>query len=190
MVKHSLHQRFFIALVPPPEIQAEANAIKQYFSDRYQSRAAHRSPPHITLQAPFEWPLAALPELTTALAQFASQQPGVSVVLNGFAAFPPRVIYIDVHPAPPLLLLQAQLTEYLHQTLALSSSRPSRAFVPHLTVAFRDLTKANFAAAWAEFRDRPLNYTFTAEALTLLQHDGQRWLIAAAYPLLSGKQER
>lgn len=183
MVTTSTRQRFFVALIPPPPFQAEANAIKQHFSDRYQSRAAQKSPPHITLQAPFEWPSTALPDLTTALTQFAQQYPAVPVTLDGFAAFPPRVIYIDVHPTPALLLLQTQLTAYLQTQIGLPPPKSQRPFVPHMTVAFRDLTKPNFAAAWAEFRDRPLHYSFTATALTLLQHNGQQWVVVSEHPL-------
>ncbi|NEN93697.1 MAG: 2'-5' RNA ligase family protein, partial [Okeania sp. SIO3H1] len=50
-----------------------------------------------------------------------------------------------------------------------------RPFSPHVTVAFRDLTKTNFRAAWLEFRERSLEFEFVASQLTLLIHNGKRW---------------
>ncbi|MFN6233029.1 MAG: 2'-5' RNA ligase family protein, partial [Microcystis sp.] len=48
---------FFIALLPPPEVQEIATKIKVEFAEIYNSRAALKSPPHVTLQPPFRWNL-------------------------------------------------------------------------------------------------------------------------------------
>jgi 2'-5' RNA ligase len=176
--------RFFLAILPPPDIQDYANQIKQYFADRYASCGAQKSPPHITLQPPFEWEDVNKTLLETFLQEFASRQSSVSIVLNGFDAFAPRVIFINVLQSQALLTLQKNLTADLAKTLGIidqvSLSRP---FSPHLTVAFRDLTKQNFQAAWREFQHRQLHFEFTAVNLTLLHHDGKRWNVQSEFPL-------
>jgi len=173
---------FFVALLPPQDIQDRANQIKQYFAKQYQSRAALKSPPHITLQAPFRWSNANLPVLEECLKEYASDRPSISITLNGFAAFPPRVIYIDVVRSPQLLISQADLTVRLEEKLGIvdrvSKTRP---FAPHMTVGFKDLTKQNFRLAWQEFQFRQLYFEFTASCLTLLRHDGIRWQIQAEF---------
>lgn len=178
--------RFFIALLPPPDIQAQVNAIKQHFSDRYDSRAALKSPPHITLQPPFELPSANLPALKQCLSTFANHREPVPVKLSGFAAFPPRVIYINVLKTQELLMLQTDLMAYLETALEIvdpvSKSRP---FSPHMTVAFRDLTRQNFKAAWPEFQQQALQFEFRANYLTLLLHDGKRWNVSDEFPFLA-----
>ncbi|MDZ8185680.1 MAG: 2'-5' RNA ligase family protein [Nostoc sp. ChiSLP02] len=174
--------RFFIALLPPQDIQDYANQIKQYFADNYASRGAQKSPPHITLQPPFEWADANFPLLEASLKEFASEQKPVPITLNGFAAFPPRVIYIDVVKTPELLTLQADLLTYLESKLrVVDEVSKTRPFKPHMTVAFRDLTKQNFKAAWPEFEKRQLYFEFTADELTLLLHDGRRWNIKSQF---------
>jgi 2'-5' RNA ligase len=171
-------RRFFIALLPTPEIQVYADEIKQYFSDRYHSRAAQKSPPHITLQPPFEWPTADLPQLEQQLNTFARSQLPFSVTLQGFAAFPPRVIYINVLKTPELLILHQSLLTDLENTLGIADPKSkTRPFTPHLTVAFRDLTRQNFKLAWPEFEPRSLQLEWLASSLTLLIHDNQRWNI-------------
>lgn len=182
---NSLNSRFFIALLPPQHIQDYANEIKQYFADNYASRGAQKSPPHITLQPPFEWANETISLLEASLKSFASGREVVPVTLSGYAAFPPRVIYINVVKTSALLTLQTDLMAYLENNLGIvdqvSKTRP---FAPHLTVAFRDLTKQNFQAAWPEFEQRQLDFEFTAEQLTLLLHDGKRWNIKSEFAFL------
>jgi 2'-5' RNA ligase len=177
---------FFIALLPPQEIQDYANQIKQYFADKYASRHAQKSPPHITLQPPFEWADVNLPKLEECLGDFASTQESLSIALSGFAAFAPRVIYINVVRSPELSRLQADLMTHLESCLGIVDKvGKSRPFAPHMTVAFKDLTKQNFKAAWAEFEQRQMFFEFTVSNLTLLLHDGGRWNIKTEFPFLS-----
>ena len=44
---------YFIALVPPEPIFTEVEELKNYFSQHFESSAALKSPPHITLHMPF-----------------------------------------------------------------------------------------------------------------------------------------
>jgi 2'-5' RNA ligase len=180
-------QRFFIALLPPPAIQTDVTAIKQIFADRYQSRAALKSPPHITLYPPFEWSADDLPKLSQALTQFASQQPPLTLQLSGFGSFAPRVIFVDVIRSPALQALQQELLAHTDMTLGLADPvSKTRPFTPHMTVGFRDLSCTQFHSAWAEFQHRPFEREFTATQLTLLIHNGQRWIIYQDFPFLGG----
>jgi 2'-5' RNA ligase len=178
---------FFVALLPPQDIQDYANQVKQHFADNYASRHAQKSPPHITLQPPFEWSNADVSRLEAALGEFASQQQSLSVTLTGFAAFPPRVIYIDVVRSQALVTLQADLMAHMEASLEIVDKvGKKRPFAPHMTVAFRDLTKQNFNAAWPEFAQRQLYFEFAADKLTLLNHDGRRWNITTEFGFLAG----
>lgn len=176
-------QRFFIALLPPAEVQAEATAIKEYFQAQYQSQGALRSPPHVTLQPPFEWDKEDLSRLYEALAAFTLQQSPIPMTLSGFSAFPPRVIFIDVVKTPELMAVQPALMTHLEKTLGIVDARSkNRRFAPHLTVAFRDLKPGAFRQAWPEFENRPFHAQFLVFDLTLLIHDGQRWQVDQHFP--------
>ncbi len=178
------NQRFFIALVPPLDIEQQITQIKLYFAEHYNSRGALNSPSHITLQPPFHSLAEDVPTLEQSLKEFSANRLSIPVTLSGFAAFDPRVIYVDVVKSPALLEMQQDLMSYLEANLGivdrLSQTRP---FVPHMTVAFRDLTRENFHTAWAEFSGRDLQFEFTASALTLLLHDDSRWNISNQFPL-------
>jgi 2'-5' RNA ligase len=176
---------YFVALLPPPALQNEITAIKQEIWQRFGSRAALKSPPHITLQPPFQWPAERQGELEQALASFAAGRSPIPVHLQNFAAFAPRVIYIDVVRGAELMALQPALIAHLEATCGIADpvakGRPQ--FIPHVTVGFRDLTTAAFHAAWAEFQDRPFAAEFMVPALTLLRYDGQRWQVVAEFQL-------
>ncbi|ERT09653.1 ligT like Phosphoesterase family protein [Lyngbya aestuarii BL J] len=174
---------FFIALLPTVDIQNEVTEIKQYFVEKYDSRHALKSPPHVTLQPPFKWSTDKLDHLEECLVNFSQAYSPLPITLSGFGAFPPRVIYVNVIKTPELLTLQKELMSYLETTLNIvdqvSKRRP---FSPHMTVAFRDLTRQNFRAAWLEFEHQSLEYQFTVSQLTLLVHNGKRWNIKAEFP--------
>ena len=178
----SVCKRFFIALLPPEEVRVKANEVKGVMRDRYASKAAFRSPPHVTLLAPFEWPVADLPRLANTLSEFAASQLPVPMTLDGFNAFKPHVIYINVVKSDRLMEIQPKLLYYLKDSLGLVSNRDqNRAFVPHLTVAFRDLKPAMFRQAWSVFQHQELHFDFTVGQLTLLIHDGKMWTVKESY---------
>ncbi|WP_299484924.1 2'-5' RNA ligase family protein [Acaryochloris sp. IP29b_bin.137] len=176
--------RYFLALLPPESVQEEVLAIQKIFAMEYQSRKALNAPPHITLQAPFEWPpassttIASIDAVVQALYRWADQHQSIPIQLSGFGAFAPRVIYIKVQLTPELLDLHSQLQTYCAQAWLIQDNRAqSRSFVPHMTVAFRDLKRASFYAAWPFFQDRQFDHPFVATDITLLKHNGQRWEI-------------
>jgi len=178
-------RRFFIALLPPEEIQDCAKEIQQYFAQTYDSRGAQNSPPHITLQPPFEWQLDNVAILEQCIQAFADTRKSVPVTLKGFGAFEPRVIYINVVKTPELLTLQKDLMAYMKASLGIVDQvSETRSFTPHMTVAFRDLTKKAFYDAWKKFERRPLDFEFTASGLTLLTHDGSRWNVSECFRFL------
>jgi 2'-5' RNA ligase len=175
-------QLFFIALLPPQEVREFADRIKQRFAEVYNSRAAQKSPPHITLQPPFRWQLEQLPILEQKLNEFARDRNPVPMILDGFSAFKPRVIYINVIRTPELLAIQQNLLNYLESSFNIvDRASKTRPFAPHLTVAYRDLTKDNFRKAWSEFQQQQLYFEFVIDRLTLLIHNGRGWQIGKEF---------
>ena len=175
---------FFVALLPPENVQQKATKIKEYFSQVYHSRAALKSPPHITLQPPFKWNLADLPILQQHLQEFAQSKAPIPLSLDGFGSFRQRVIYINVIKTPELIAIQRQFWKYLESSLGIiDEMAKKRPFSPHLTVAYRDLTRDNFQKAWSEFTDKEFLFEFIIPQLTLLIHNGKHWQICDNFTL-------
>jgi 2'-5' RNA ligase len=177
-----IFSRYFIALLPPLHIQDYANEVKQHFIDKYASSGASNSPPHITLKSPFEWLNTNVALLEEDLAKFASNRKAIPITLKGFAAFEPRVIYIDVLKTQELMTLQSELIEHLESNLDISDNiSKKRSFTPHMTVAFKDLTRQNFQAAWLEFERQDLHFEFTTKNITLLFNNSNKWDVKSEF---------
>jgi 2'-5' RNA ligase len=171
---------FFVALLPGEQIQREITRFKQYAARHFGSRHALRSPPHITLFPPFRWPSDRLPEIEASLGRVAAAERPFELELNNFNCFPPRVIFVDVAPGEALQGLHRRLNERLREELALEGDqRPN--FNPHVTVAFKDLQRNIFPAAWAHFSLVEYQRRFQAEKLVLLEHHAQGWAVLAEF---------
>jgi 2'-5' RNA ligase len=173
---------FFIALLPPEEIQEAVRSIQQDITDRFSSRAAQKSPPHITVQPPFYWNIEALSKLEDCLQVFSRGRSPVPIRLSGFGAFAPRVIYVNVVKTPELMQLKQDFDRQVVASLGEKLVVDQRPYAPHMTVAFRDLTRQNFMAAWPEFQAKPFEFSFVARQQTLLIHNGQRWTVHTEFP--------
>jgi 2'-5' RNA ligase len=178
-----------IALLPPERVAREIEAIEQYFARTYGSRHALKSPPHLTLQPPFRWPVAQWSPLEERVQQFARGHPPLALQLSGFGAFAPRVIYVAVAKTPKLEALHRALVASLSDPLGISDPKAKkRPFNPHITVAHRDLSERAFHQAWPAFRQREWRERFTVSQLTLLAHDGQQWQVSREFPLQGAEE--
>ena len=174
---------YFIALIPGEPVLTETRSLKYYFAEKYNTKAALRSPPHITLYMPFKWREDKEQQLQQSLASFARGRDPFVVELKGYGAFPPRVIFIDVERSEALQTLKTDLDQWMARDLkVLNEGKKERPFNPHLTVAFRDLKKPIFKTAWEEFQRKPFDAAFDANNLTLLRHNGQSWDVFRTFP--------
>ncbi|MEA5577491.1 2'-5' RNA ligase family protein [Anabaena sp. UHCC 0451] len=178
--------RFFIAILPPQNIQDYANKIKQHFFDNYASRGAQNSPPHITLKPPFLLEQEQVSILEIFLVNFAQNQNSLPITIDGFAAFLPRVVYMNVIKNQALLKLQSDLINDVENNLGIKDKGANNhTFTPHLTVARKDLKKSDFYKAWDDFKERQVYFEFVADNITLLLNDGKKWNVKSEFSLLS-----
>lgn len=166
---------YFIALVPPQEIEEEVKSLKEEIKEKYHSQKALKLPAHITLQKPFHMTEEDEPKLLRAMERAIKAQDEFTIKLKDFGAFPPRVIYVAVENEDSVKTLYENLAEELKKTSLLSEKEVMSKLHPHITIATRDLGKKQFHKAWEEFRNRHFQSIFTADELTLFKHNGKSW---------------
>ena len=167
---------YYIAVVLPSPQADAVKTLQNRAHTEYHSRAALRSPPHITLQAPFRLALDQVGVLKQVLTEFASSYSPVSIELDGFGCFPPRVVFVRVIENRMLYAIQHDLIKTLTENQMVGSGEQgSRAFHPHITIAFRDLIQRHFRSLWVEVEHKSFSGRFTASSITLLGHDGKSW---------------
>jgi len=62
-----------------------------------------------------------------------------------------------------------------------NANHKQRAYHPHVTLAFRDLRKTHFYAAWEEFKDQRFQAEFEVTSFQLLKHNGTQWEVFHDY---------
>lgn len=167
---------YFIAVVPPTEIQEEITKLKQEVAEKYESRHALKSPPHITLHMPFKWKDMRYEELVAVMEKLSNDFEPFEVQLKDFDFFEPRVVFVDVVENEKLNQLQKEVVDVFRKQLKLDNANyKNRPFYPHVTIAFRDLKKRMFYEAKKEFEKNEFNFKFRVEKISLLKHDGTKW---------------
>src|SRR5688572_17122426 len=174
-----VHQLYFIAIIPPPPLTAEIRLIQEDFSVRFLSKKALNVVPHITLLPPFRLRNEEIQRLHHWFETSRVDLDPFDLSLDGFAAFNNKkqpVVYLKPVVNDQLGQLHQQLFDAFHASfpglLPIGNLRP---FTPHLTIAYRDLTKAMFDQAWGEYRSRNYQATFTVDRYHLLKHSGKQW---------------
>ena len=183
MVVSGLKTLYYIAVVLPSPVADAVRTLQHRAHTAYHSRAALRSPPHITLQPPFRQPLDQVANLKQVLAEFASVYLPFPVGLNGFGCFLPRAVFVSVVENQMLSTVQHDLIRTLIQNQIVGpDEQPLRTFHPHITIAFRDLTQRHFRSLWGELEHGSFADQFTAKGITLLRHNGKSWSAEADFP--------
>jgi len=178
---------YFIALIPHDKLRDQIRSIKERMLTDYGAGHALKSPAHITLQRPFNRSERDEVFMSQALLRFASERKPFKVNLDGFGAFPPRVIYINIIDHEPLKELHSHLKEMLRTELNFTPEEIMKDMQPHMTVATRDLTKSAFSEAWSELQEEKFKASFEVNSIFLLKHNGRHWDIMEEFPF--GRKE-
>lgn len=177
------HPLFFIALLPPPDIQREVTDFKNFIADGWHARHALKSPPHLTLVPPFEWPQGELAPLRSFLEKFARNEPAFMLSLDNFGAFAPRVVFVKPYPSEALDRMFKRLIAALKSELGFEDPRNRRAYHPHMTIAHRDLAEEDFQAVWSHFRNESYVRRFPVRHISLLELRAGHWEVCAEFPI-------
>lgn len=172
---------YFIAITAEKLLAKEVSAFKNYMSAKYFSKAALTSPPHITLYPPFKWGIENENQILDSLELFIQNKESFTINLNGFDSFGSRTIYIKPEISEKLNNLHKGLLLHLKLSINLSDQQNERPYLPHMTIATRDLRKEFFQEAWKEFRRKEFNRDFNVAGITLLRHNGKFWDIAKIF---------
>lgn len=170
------HKKYFVAIIPPEPFYSDIHKIKTHLKTEHQTLGALKSPAHITLHMPFEWPENKEQKLIEKLSEFKHNK-SIKIRFNNFSVFEPRVLFIDVLKEQDVLEFQSSLVSHIKSNLHLyNQANDWRGFHPHLTVAFRDFKKTEFYAAWDKFKTKTFQGSFDCQSFCLLkQKENKNW---------------
>ncbi|UUV18518.1 2'-5' RNA ligase family protein [Fusobacteria bacterium ZRK30] len=146
--KHEKKELYFIAILPPEDILAEIEKFKKICMKKFNSKHALRLPSHITLIPPFQSNEQKILSLKPVLNELLIKN--ISVKLNGFSYFEKRVIYISIEKNNELLRLKKHIDEKILIKHKMKTADLN--FIPHITIASKDLTEENFILSREYFK--------------------------------------
>jgi 2'-5' RNA ligase len=149
--------------------------IQEYIATHFESQAALRSPPHMTLVAPFYADDIGVQRVAEALEQVKHGHP-LNFHLKGFDHFGRRVVFVHVRPDAELSTLASNLVRSLIDA-GLDVKEETREYHPHVTVAFKDLTPRMYTHVWDYVQSQDIDEGFEVDRVTLLRLREGRWTI-------------
>jgi len=176
--KHSL---YFIALLPPYDKLKSIQNIKEYVASTYHCKHALKSPPHITIVPPFQYPIEKEKFLYNKIEELNKHlsKTIINIHIDGYAIFLPKVIFINVLMSPELVKLYNQVNDFVKTELKIYKDLPPRPFHPHITIAFKDIKKTLVQDILKDLQEKfPIQDSFSVNKITLLKHNGKYWEIA------------
>ncbi len=183
MAKNDL---YFVALIPGKELQEKITAIKNDFANRFKSSKALKVYPHLTLKAPFNYPVDGHARVLEWFRNLQIRQVAFSIKLKDFGVFDNKnnpVVFVNPVKSQELLSLQEEIIKDFETFLPSGIHREDSDFSPHITVAYQDLSPKMFSKAWEEYKTRSFVEEFEVSAFYLLQHDSKKWNIISTYDL-------
>lgn len=166
---------YFIAILPPEDIQEEIRKIKLEIKQEFGVEHALKLPAHFTLQIPFRREENEEDQLLKNLQEFSKKQRSFHARLKDFDHFSNRVIFIPVEEPLPFKRLHKILQKELLKIHDFTENEFALKIYPHITLATRDLHRGDFPMVWDHFRDRNYSGQFEAKDLVLFKHNGKTW---------------
>lgn len=168
------HALFFFAIPLPDPIREEIQLISEEISEKYNTKKALNSEPHITIIPPFWYPKSKIDTLKNVISHVSKFTWDFPILLNGYDAFPRNVLFIRVVTSEELQTCHDQTYNCLPKDLYYKVKLYPE-YNPHITIAFKDISNESFAEAKKEYLPREYIRAFGFNKLALYQHNGQCW---------------
>ncbi len=166
---------FFLALIPPEDKLAKYQVLKDHFTSTFGTKAAQKSPPHITLVPPFPIEKGEYKKLESAVRLAVEKIPPFKIEVNGYGRFDSRVIYAHPYLSKELASCRKIINSHFEMVFPNALKLPSRPFKPHITLAFKDIEEEDIEAAWESLKNLPLEDKFDALNVTILEFSNGKW---------------
>ena len=175
---------YFIALVAPEEIDQQVLKWKNLFKERYECSVALKSPAHITIVPPFWMNEELENDLINSVREFSITKTKFEITLQNFAAFQPKVIFVDVVKNKMLNDLYQSFADFIISQNKFPIKKEDRHFHPHVTLATRDLYKKAFQESWEIFSKKKYEALCIFNGISLLRHNKKIWDVISTSQLV------
>ena len=166
---------YFIALVLPDRLNEKVLKYKQLMFEKYKCNVGLKSPAHITIIPPFWMKEENQQQLIADIDLLSNNLYPFPVSTSNFSAFKPKTIFVAVVASEQLNKLKATTDNFFRHHSSYPVTIDTRPFLPHITIATRDLFKKSFYEIWPWFAEKNFVETWIAKGFSLLKHNKKNW---------------
>lgn len=172
-------RKYFLAVVPPVHISTEIIAFQKNIEQLFGATHAQKVPPHITIIPPFDCAENKLIDFTEKIVSFLNNKSTVDITLylDNFQRFESRTLFVDVAKNEPFEKLCKELKLLFNQQKITKSRVEKHYFIPHITLANKDIKKRDFKLLWEDFKERTYQRNFELDCLVVLELKDGVWII-------------
>lgn len=182
-----LQNLYFIAILTPEDISKDVTSFRMDFAKNYNSKAALKNMPHITLKAPFKLEASGHGQLIEWFSNIPVFVSSFTTELKDFGTFDnPKnpVVFVNPVITDDLKNLQTEIiTDFEKHYPEITVSYIEKKFRPHMTIAYRDLQQDEYQKAWPVYKTKKYRAMFQTNSFCLLQHDTRQWNVIAEHQL-------
>ena len=177
-------QTHFIGILANDELADTLGQCRLWMGETFGCRSGFSTPIHVTLVPPFSLPDPGdLELLARAIASCAHDATPFVARVSGFGAFGERTVFARVESDPRWTELRDSLYASIARALPGRIGKDARPFVPHLTVANRDLPAIAVPRALEYFAHLDLDEEFPVDHVALFARRGGLWTTEHAWKL-------
>lgn len=173
-----------VAIVPPEPLYSFVKEEQNFIAQKWNARQALRTPPHITLIPPISLDEDESVELERISQETASNHPSFRLKVTRYDSFSPKVIYLKPSFPHALSVLYTDLMKTILANIPHAMQKyPYESFVPHITLAYRDLDPLRFKEVWKYYKNKKVNFTVDIDRICILDNTPDGWVITNTYEL-------
>jgi 2'-5' RNA ligase len=176
-----IQQTHFIGVLIPDPPAAVLQNCREWMRAQYGCKSGYSTPVHITLIPPFHlddrFSAADVQKAVQNAAQvWKKSGNSLTCSIDGFGTFSGRTLFAHIEPSAGWEKLRDTVYGEIFRQCPRTVRRDSRPFVPHLTVANRDIPEGAAAAALVHFSELNLKESFPVDNITVFIRSTGKWL--------------
>ena len=171
--------KYFLAVLPPKSISNEIVDFQKELERKFGCVHAQKAPPHITVVPPFDCSEEKLELFVTNIVGFLNDKSTIdtNIHLDSFQRFESRTLFVDVAKNEKFETFCKDLKTLFNRQRIMKKRVEKHYFVPHITLANKDIKKRDFKTAWTELKNREYQRSFTLTNLNVLELVKDNWFV-------------
>jgi len=180
-----------IAVVPDNDAKILIEKIRVDFSDKYQVSEALRNPAHITVVPPFHATKEQVEIIKAALEKLYRSVDAIKVVIDKYGFFKKnRVVFLEPAEDKILPRMMRKTERVITENCPDIKLKVLKRHTPHVTIGYRDLSKAVFDTAVEELQDKSESINWVLRHIQIWQRGNNSWSTIYEIPLGDEKENK